>query len=45
MDMEMEWMEWLAMVDSFDPETKKVFNESDKLEEELEQKCLTSTKQ
>ena len=36
MDIEMEWMEWLAVVDSFDPETKKVFNECDKLEEELE---------
>ena len=32
----MEWMEWLAMVDSFDPETKQVFNECDKLEEEFE---------
>ena len=36
MDMEMEWMEWLAMVDSFDPETKQVFNECDKLDEEFE---------
>ena len=36
MDLEMEWMEWLAMVDSFDTETKQVFNECDKLEEEFE---------
>ena len=36
MDLEMEWMEWLAMVDSFDPETKQVFKECDKLDEEFE---------
>ena len=35
MDLEMEWMEYLAMVDGFDPETKKFFDECDKLEEEL----------
>ena len=34
--LEMEWMEWLAIVEAFDPETKWVFNECDKLEEELE---------
>jgi hypothetical protein len=36
MDLELEWMEWLSVVDSFDAETKKVFNDCDKLEEELE---------
>ena len=36
MDLELEWMEWLSVVDSFDTETKKVFNDCDKLEEELE---------
>ena len=35
-DSEMEWMEWLALVECFDPETKRVFNECDKLEEALE---------
>ena len=35
MELEMEWMEYLAMVDGFDPETKKFFDECDKLEEEL----------
>ena len=36
MDLEMEWMEYLAMVDGFDSETKKFFDVCDKLEEELE---------
>ncbi len=36
-DYFMDWMEWLAIVEAFDPETKRVFNECDKLEEELEE--------
>ena len=36
MDYYMEWIEWLEIVDKFDNETKRVFNECDKLEEELE---------
>ena len=36
MDLELEWMEWLSVVDNLDAETKRVFNECDKLEEELE---------
>ena len=35
-DSEMEWMEWLALVEFFAPATKRVFNECDKLEEALE---------
>ena len=35
-DYFMEWIEWLEIVDKFDNETKRVFNEYDKLEEELE---------
>ena len=35
-DFEIEWMEWLALVECFDTETKLVFLECDKLEEELE---------
>ena len=34
--LEMEWMEWLAIVEAFDSQTKQVFNECDELEEELE---------
>ena len=36
MELEIEWMEWLAIVESFDSQTKQVFNECDKLQEELE---------
>tara|TARA_B100000427_G_scaffold241579_1_gene204525 strand:- start:442 stop:561 length:120 start_codon:yes stop_codon:yes gene_type:complete len=35
-DYFMEWMEWLAIVEAFDSQTKQVFNECDELEEELE---------
>ena len=35
-DFEMEWMEWLALVECFDTKTKQVFNECDKLDEEFE---------
>ena len=39
-DYFMEWIEWLEIVDKFDKETKMVFIECDKLEEELEkEKC------
>ena len=36
-DYFMEWIEWLEIVDTFDKETKAVFVECDKLEEELEE--------
>ena len=35
-DYFMELIEWLEIVDKFDNETKRVFDECDKLEEELE---------
>ena len=39
-DYFMEWIEWLEIVDTFDKETKMVFIECDKIEEELErEKC------
>jgi hypothetical protein len=37
-DYFMEWIEWLEIVDKFDNETKRVFDECDKLEEKLEGK-------
>ena len=37
-DYFMEWIEWLEIVDTFDKETKMVFVECDKIEEELENK-------
>jgi hypothetical protein len=37
-DYFMEWIEWLEIVDTFDKETKRVFDECDKLEEKLEGK-------
>jgi len=37
-DYFMEWIEWLEIVDKFDKETKMVFVECDKIEEELENK-------
>ena len=37
-DYFMEWIEWLEIVDKFDKETKAVFVECDKIEEELESK-------
>ena len=33
-DYFMEWIEWLEIVDKFDKETKMVFIECDKIEEE-----------
>ena len=36
-DYFMEWVEWLEMIEKFDKETKAVFVECDKLEEELEE--------
>ena len=32
------FMEWIELVDKFDNETKRVFDECDKLEEKLEGK-------
>ena len=36
-DYFMEWIEWLEIIEQFDKETKAVFVECDKLEEELEE--------
>ena len=36
-DYFMEWIEWLEIIEKFDKETKAVFVECDKLEEELEE--------
>ena len=39
-DYFMEWVEWLEIIEKFDKETKAVFVECDKLDEELErEKC------